>query len=105
MGRIARNQVEDTPGEGINTKTAGLEYCEWSGKRILENHKQSAKDREMIIASVKNNRVLGEVLALSEKQLEMIADSVYLIELPSGETLIEKGDPVTVLCILQEGLL
>ena len=48
------------------------------------------QDIELIIGSLKNNKVLGEVLTLSDDQLRLLADAMHVVELPAHETLLSK---------------
>jgi len=76
-----------------------------NGFSIVRDYVQTAADRELILMAVKNNKVLSEVLQLSDQQFNMIADFVHLIQVPQGEVLIRKGGTGMALYILQDGLL
>eukprot|EP00928_Gymnodinium_smaydae_P045475 TRINITY_DN3030_c0_g2_i1.p1 TRINITY_DN3030_c0_g2~~TRINITY_DN3030_c0_g2_i1.p1 ORF type:complete len:1204 (+),score=315.05 TRINITY_DN3030_c0_g2_i1:114-3725(+) len=76
-----------------------------SGRPIQTSYVQTDADRELIMMAVKNNKVLAEVLQLTDDQCQLIADSVHPISLPVGETLMKKGDHGSALYILGEGVL
>lgn len=79
--------------------------CPDSGLPVILDYQPTKADREVISMAVKNNRMLGGVLELTEQQCDLIADSVYLVGLKAGRTLMTQGDKGTALYIVQEGLL
>jgi CRP-like cAMP-binding protein len=102
--RVARNMRGD---QGAEDKPKSLPggVCEASGLTIVEDYVQTEEDIELIIGSLKNNKVLGEVLTLSDDQMRLLADAMHVVELPAHETLLSKGDHGTALFIVLEGLL
>jgi serine/threonine protein kinase/CRP-like cAMP-binding protein len=101
--RIARNVFGD---QDIEDKPKRLDgSCEASGLSIVEGYVQTSEDKELIVSALKGNKVLGEVLNLSDDQLALLADAMHLVSLPSHEVLMNKGDRGTALFIVQEGLL
>jgi CRP-like cAMP-binding protein len=76
-----------------------------SGRKIVSDYEQTMNDGELIMQAVKNNKVLSEVLQLTDGQYDLIRDCVHLISVPKGEVLMRKGDTGHALYILQEGLL
>lgn len=79
--------------------------CPATGRRIMRDYRQTKADRDMITTALMSNKVLSEVMQLTEEQFDMITESVYLIDLPKDEVLIRKGDRGTALFVVQEGLL
>jgi CRP-like cAMP-binding protein len=79
--------------------------CQESGRRIVKEYTQTLSDRQVITTAVKNNRMLGEALQVSEQQCNLIADSVYLICLEQDEVLFRKGDTTgNAYYIIQDGV-
>mmetsp|Transcript_94349 Transcript_94349/g.177577 ORF Transcript_94349/g.177577 Transcript_94349/m.177577 type:complete len:1103 (-) Transcript_94349:191-3499(-) len=103
--KVARNVRGDMDHIDRQHKVKEGGLCEASGLPIVEKYVKSDEDREIIITALKNNRVLGEVLTLSEDQLHLLSDAMHLVCLPAHETLYKKGDRGTALFIVQEGLL
>eukprot|EP00401_Gymnodinium_catenatum_P072601 CAMPEP_0117482632 /NCGR_PEP_ID=MMETSP0784-20121206/13520_1 /TAXON_ID=39447 /ORGANISM="" /LENGTH=1095 /DNA_ID=CAMNT_0005277135 /DNA_START=44 /DNA_END=3331 /DNA_ORIENTATION=+ len=98
--RPAYSSEEELPARGASN---GISRD--SGRPLITNYEQTEADRELVIMAVKNNKVLGDVLQLSDHQYELIADAVHLISMPKGETLMRRGDHGKALYILQEGLM
>lgn len=96
-GERAANQ-----GNGMEVEPG---HCAATLHRIIEGYEQTAADKEMIIQAAKHNKVLGEVMGLSDEQCTMIADAVHLVEVPAGEVVFRKGERGTALFIVQAGLL
>lgn len=79
--------------------------CSVTGFPLIGDYRLTATDRQMIKEAVRANKVLGEVLELSERQFDMIADAVHLISVARDEVVMRIGDQGAVLYIVQEGLL
>eukprot|EP00928_Gymnodinium_smaydae_P021063 TRINITY_DN18180_c0_g2_i1.p1 TRINITY_DN18180_c0_g2~~TRINITY_DN18180_c0_g2_i1.p1 ORF type:complete len:1068 (-),score=240.00 TRINITY_DN18180_c0_g2_i1:42-3245(-) len=77
--------------------------CVDSGRPIVRNYEQTLADRELIVSAIRSNKMLTDSLQLSLQQCELICDSVYLVEVGAGETLIHQGTNGSALYILQEG--
>ena len=52
-----------------------------TGRKIILDYKQTEADRSAITFSLKNNKVLSDVLQLSDQQYKIICDSVHLISI------------------------
>jgi len=86
-------------------KSSGQGWCPSSGFPIIEGYRLTTTDRQMIKDAVKSNKVLGEVLELSERQYDMVADAVHLISVSRDEVVMRNGAQGTALFIVTEGLL
>jgi CRP-like cAMP-binding protein len=99
--RVARNfaNIEDERA-GQPTMTG---VCSATFFPIVVDYKQTPADRDTIITAVKSNKVLGEVLTLLDNQYEMIADSMHLVSVMAGETVIQKDTRGDALFVVHEG--
>lgn len=80
-------------------------HCLTTGHRLVQGYVQTAEDRQMLSTSLKNSKVLNEIVGLTDEQISVIADSVHLIEVSAGDVVFRKGDIGNALFIVQEGLL
>merc|ERR1740139_638910 len=66
QGRKARQRdCEDERRRGSTSKDTGI--CPCTGLLIVKDYEQTDQDKETIMMAVKNNKVLGEVLQLSNQ--------------------------------------
>jgi cGMP-dependent protein kinase len=100
--RVARNVGEDAIDRPA---VAGGGLCEASGLRIIQDYSRTVEDKELIVNALTSNKVLGEVLTLSDEQIGLLADAMHVVSLPAHDTLMKKGDRGTALFIVLEGLL
>lgn len=103
--RVARNVRGDQEMDGDRPKALTSGLCEASGLKVMKDYTQSKEDIDLIVNALKNNKVLGEVLTLSDDQLGLLAEAMHVVFLPAHETLMMKGDHGTALFIVLEGLL
>ncbi|CAE8703153.1 unnamed protein product, partial [Polarella glacialis] len=89
------SELDPSVKDGICTAT----------NRPVREFTQTAQDKEMIITSLRNNKVIADVLSLSQTQFEMICDRVHMVAISHGEALCTKGEKGNALFILHEGVL
>jgi cGMP-dependent protein kinase 1 len=80
-------------------------HCLTTGHKLVPGYVQTPEDRQMLSTSLKNSKVLNEIVGLTDEQISVIADSVHLIEVSAGDVVFRKGDIGNALFIVQEGLL
>ncbi|CAE8675725.1 unnamed protein product, partial [Polarella glacialis] len=94
---------------GAETRTEAKEikegHCAVTGHKLVEGYTQTADDRAQLVSAVKNNKVLAEVIGLTDEQCGMLADAVHLVEIESGKKVFRKGDVGNAYFIVFEGLL
>ncbi|CAE7030723.1 Prkg1 [Symbiodinium natans] len=81
------------------------DVCHITGHRKVLDYQKTDEDRQMISKGLKNNKILSEVVGLTQDQCDHVVSATHLIEVPSGTCVFKKGDLGTALFIVQEGLL
>jgi len=81
------------------------DQCAITGHKKVFDYQKTEEDRHMISKGLKNNKILSEVVGLTEEQCDQVVNGTHLIEVPSGTSVFKKGDLGTALFIVQEGLL
>lgn len=100
FGRFIRKQ-STTVKDRHQFQETGVELtCKHT---VLHNYVRTPHDKAMIMQAVANNKVLGEVMSLTNDQIAMVVDVVQLVEVPRGECVIRKGEWGTAFFIVQEG--
>eukprot|EP00929_Paragymnodinium_shiwhaense_P081292 TRINITY_DN42517_c0_g1_i1.p1 TRINITY_DN42517_c0_g1~~TRINITY_DN42517_c0_g1_i1.p1 ORF type:complete len:1003 (+),score=175.34 TRINITY_DN42517_c0_g1_i1:141-3149(+) len=79
--------------------------CPCTGREMVREYVPTQADKAMIINSLTNNKVLSEVLQLSEGLMEQISTSVYLVKVPPDQMFITKGEFGNALFVIQDGIL
>eukprot|EP00930_Biecheleria_cincta_P028525 TRINITY_DN19912_c0_g1_i2.p1 TRINITY_DN19912_c0_g1~~TRINITY_DN19912_c0_g1_i2.p1 ORF type:complete len:1012 (-),score=210.91 TRINITY_DN19912_c0_g1_i2:25-2826(-) len=97
-----KEHMKTTKKTDSDNQNAGI--CEATGRPKLEYTKTPA-DKNLIREALQNNKVLAEVLALSEEQHELVFSMVHMVSLEKGEVLMTKGDQGNCLYIVADGLL
>lgn len=80
-------------------------YCKATGHALDDQYTMTEHDKTMILNSVRNNKVLGDVMSLTEEQCQMFLRSVYLVIVPAGTSVFKRGHKGTAFFIVQEGYL
>lgn len=83
----------------------GENTCQDSGRQIIVGLRPTKEEAEVIKLACANNKMITEVMQLSEEQCYMIADSVYCVSLQKGDVLFNKGDSARAFYIIREGLM
>eukprot|EP00929_Paragymnodinium_shiwhaense_P112660 TRINITY_DN80926_c0_g1_i1.p1 TRINITY_DN80926_c0_g1~~TRINITY_DN80926_c0_g1_i1.p1 ORF type:complete len:1008 (-),score=273.85 TRINITY_DN80926_c0_g1_i1:229-3252(-) len=86
-----------------NSQTGDM--CEHTGFPLVSNYQKTDVDRSVIKEAIRNNRVLGEVLQLSEGQLAAMAEVTHLISVRRDEVVMRLGDRGSSLFVVHEGML
>ncbi|CAE7574312.1 Prkg1, partial [Symbiodinium pilosum] len=81
------------------------DMCAITGHKRVLAYQKTAEDRQMISKGLKDNKILSEVVGLTQQQCNQVVDGTHLIEVPQGTHVFKKGDLGTALFIVQEGLL
>lgn len=79
--------------------------CLFSGLVLSDDQDMSTHSRGMIMQGIATNKILGEVVSLSQEQREMIVSEVHLVEAPAHKDIVRKGDKGAAFFIVQEGYL
>eukprot|EP00930_Biecheleria_cincta_P081738 TRINITY_DN7102_c0_g1_i2.p1 TRINITY_DN7102_c0_g1~~TRINITY_DN7102_c0_g1_i2.p1 ORF type:complete len:1123 (+),score=282.30 TRINITY_DN7102_c0_g1_i2:253-3621(+) len=87
------------------SKTLGNDMCSITGHKLHPSYQKTAADREMIELSVKRNKVLGEVMGLSDEQLHMVSEGVHMVEVKADVEVFKKGEWGNALFIVHDGVL
>jgi len=100
----ARMPKSDNP-VGSDDAVVSFDKCPASGLPTVTDYSKTPHDRDMIMAAVKNNRVLGEVMYLTEEQCAIFVETVHLVHVERGSNVFSKGDRGTAFFIVHEGIL
>jgi len=104
MKAVARITKSDNPATS-NNASMSCDQCPASGLPLVASYSKTPHDRDMIMAAVKNNRVLGEVMSLTDEQCGIFVETVHLVHIESGKNVFSKGDRGTAFFIVHEGIL
>eukprot|EP00931_Biecheleriopsis_adriatica_P070739 TRINITY_DN4452_c0_g2_i1.p1 TRINITY_DN4452_c0_g2~~TRINITY_DN4452_c0_g2_i1.p1 ORF type:complete len:1125 (-),score=272.13 TRINITY_DN4452_c0_g2_i1:99-3242(-) len=79
--------------------------CSITGCKLVKDHTQTQAEKDAIKKAIVSSKVLGEVVKLSEQQLERVCKEVYLIEAREDQTVVSEGDNGKGFFIAHRGLL
>lgn len=104
--KIARKRQNAAIANGKIPSHGGMrKTCLDCGRPIIQGATQTLADKQMVVSALKNNKMLGEVLSLTDLQCNLAADSMYQVTIQAEETLWKPGATGQALYIVQEGLL
>lgn len=112
MGKIKKKSVKgnkkDADGGGLKcslTKKSVEEgMCSITGHKLDPLYQKTAADRDLIQLALEKNRLLSEVIGLSDEQLTMVSEGVHLVEVKADAEVITAGDVGNALYIVHEGV-
>lgn len=99
--KAKKGQTEFDPT--ANQEATGI--CSDSRRPIIDGMIPSKEEADIIKLACGNNKILSEVLQLSQEQCNLIAESVYAIQLSKGDILFSKGDHAMAFYVIREGLM
>lgn len=105
MAKCTKDRMARGGPDEADHSSKGRGSIKSSPYEVVQGYEQSKNDRDMIQRAVKSNKVLGEVLSLSEQQAEMMSDYMRLVFFAMGDMVIMKGDRGDALYIVQQGYL
>lgn len=73
--------------------------------QLVLDYEKTQADRDMIMQAVSANVALGEVMSLNAEQCSLFADTVSLVDVPSGVEVFKKGEQGDAFYVVKEGLL
>lgn len=80
-------------------------HCSVTGLKLCPSYETTDDDRQMIVQALKGNKVLSEVLGLTNEQCETTVGSMHMVEVLSGAEVFQKGDIGNALFIVHSGML